>query len=115
MGGPLALNLTFTNSASMTYNAGMAVIYLVCVTVAWILICRNSETWSIGSTSFISILNRTHNWASLLNYYYLAVTIAAVMAGMAMSFLRKSGVVALAIIMVGCILVMLFVGFCNVY
>lgn len=114
-GAVLALNLTFTTSESMLYNTTIAAIYLVCVSVVWILLSKNNEVWSIRNTSFINILSRANDSPRFLSYYYLGITITAVIAGVVMSLLRNSGVVALALIMVGCIAAMLAVGLCNVY
>lgn len=115
MGAALAINISFTTSTSLPFNAALGVLYLACVTVIWILLCKNREAYAFNSTSFVDTLNQMQNCSALFKHYYLMMNIVAVIAGLLMSLLRNVGLVVLGILMASCITTIVVIVVCNIY
>lgn len=106
--GVLFIVILFTNSANLIINMVAAALFITISVVSWILLIRNRENYSYSRISFISILINASKTSfhplvkKALANYYLLLFILLIIAALFTAVLRKSGLVVLALLAVGC-------------
>lgn len=112
--GVLFIVVLFTNSTNLIINMVAAISFITISVVFWVLLIRNRENYSYSKISFLNIFINVSKTSfhplvkKAINNYYLLLFILLIIAALFTAVLRKSGLVVLALLAVGCVSSIIF-------
>lgn len=112
--GVLFIVVLFTNSSNFTINITATALFVIVSIVFWILLVRNRKNYSYSRISFTSILIKANKTTfhplvkKAFANYYLLLFVLLIIAALITAALRKTGIVVLALLAVGCVLSVVF-------